>query len=256
MKIIHIVGHSNSGKTTFIHKLLDTMVPMFPQRVGVIKHMGHHNFMMEEGKDTTTHFEHGAYYVAGLDCNKAMVAIHSNELFEVLDLLSDAGIGYAIIEGFKDEGFKKIVKGDLEIENALMHDPSVDDVINSLDLFDDYYTLQGIIKGLDKNKNSDSTQKILSFKGSVKDTGEKNKENRHNNRCLEIKELLNKTEEKAKGSPGIVNAKFFYNPRYNEKNGTVFLVIAYENHENAFTMMSESIKNFKEELTGLDNTLQ
>ena len=54
MKIIQIVGRSNSGKTTFIRNL----IPELKKRgsVAVIKHLGDHIYNIEEGKDTIGFF--------------------------------------------------------------------------------------------------------------------------------------------------------------------------------------------------------
>ena len=51
MKIIQIVGHSNAGKTTFIKSLIGALSPH--GSVGAVKHLGHHGFTLEHGKDTT-----------------------------------------------------------------------------------------------------------------------------------------------------------------------------------------------------------
>ena len=57
MKIIQVAGHANSGKTTFI----STLIPVLKLRgrVGVIKHLGDHDYHLDEGKDTTMFFENG-----------------------------------------------------------------------------------------------------------------------------------------------------------------------------------------------------
>jgi len=48
MKIIQIVGRSNSGKTTFIRKLIPELKKI--GKVGVIKHLGDHDFVLETEK--------------------------------------------------------------------------------------------------------------------------------------------------------------------------------------------------------------
>lgn len=42
MKIIQVAGRSNSGKTTFIRKLIPELKKIGP--VGVIKHLGDHEY--------------------------------------------------------------------------------------------------------------------------------------------------------------------------------------------------------------------
>jgi len=65
MKIIHIVGSSGSGKTTFIRKLIPALKRQ--GSVAVIKHVGDHSYTLEEGKDTTVFFETGADISVGVD---------------------------------------------------------------------------------------------------------------------------------------------------------------------------------------------
>jgi molybdopterin-guanine dinucleotide biosynthesis protein MobB len=165
MKVIQVVGRSNSGKTYFIHRLLERMTVMFPGKIGVIKHMGHHIFELAEGKDTTTHYEHGAECVAGVDAEKTVLTVRDDDLGKSLEILCDLGMKYAIIEGFKEYGFKKIVKGELESGECLLRDPTIDDVIESLDVFDDYYTLGGLVKELEEDERVPPGASIVTFSG-------------------------------------------------------------------------------------------
>lgn len=250
MKIIHLTGHSNSGKTTLIHKLLDKMVLMFPKKVGVIKHMGHHNFEMPKGKDTTTHYEHGAYVVGGLDSNKSMVAINSNELSDILDLFSDAGIEYAIIEGFKDEGFKKIVLGELELDNVIMKNPDVDEIINSLEKFDDYYTMQGIIKKIKSETDMPHAGAILSFNGIVREyTKDTRTTHLDFNDKKSVEKIISDIENEVKEVPGVLNAKFHHSTgRINAGGDLTYLVIISSHRQEAFLAMMNAIDRLKAEL--------
>lgn len=143
MKIIHIAGWSGSGKTTFIRNLVQALAPL--GKVGTVKHIGDHICEMPAGKDTTVHFEAGASVTAGIDPEKTIVTSRSVTLSDSLDLLSDSGVRYAVVEGFKRFPFIKVVIGDLDVP-ALIRNPSVTDVISLLDSFDDYYTLSGLIR--------------------------------------------------------------------------------------------------------------
>lgn len=136
MKIIQVVGRSNSGKTTFIRNL----VPELKNHgtVAVIKHLGDHDYRLEEGKDTTHFFDAGADCTIGIDSHKSVIALRNNTLEEMLDLLLDRSIDYTIIEGFKQKPFPKIVIGNLAIDNTVLINPDVATVITSLNLFADY----------------------------------------------------------------------------------------------------------------------
>ena len=136
MKIIQIVGSSNSGKTTFIKNL----IPELKKKgtVAVIKHLGDHIYNIEEGKDTTVFFDAGADMSVGIDSHKAVAAIRKNTLDDVLGLLLDQGMDFAIIEGFKQRSFPKIVIGSLTADTCILSNPTVNEVITSLNHFENF----------------------------------------------------------------------------------------------------------------------
>lgn len=138
MKIIQVVGRSNSGKTTFINRL----IPVLKQQgtVAVVKHLGDHEFSLETGKDTTEFFNSGADIAAGIDSEKSVIAFHKNTLEDTLRILYREGMDFVLIEGFKAKPYKKIVIGDLGIENCVIRNPTVAQVMDSLDKFEEYYT--------------------------------------------------------------------------------------------------------------------
>jgi molybdopterin-guanine dinucleotide biosynthesis protein MobB len=136
MKIVQVTGRSNTGKTTFIK----TLVPVLHTfgKVAVIKHLGDHDFVLDEGKDTTGFFLAGADISAGIDAGKAVVALRNSSLDTMLALLKNQGMDFVIIEGFKQRSFKKIAIGDLQVEGCILRNPTIDDVVASIDRFDTY----------------------------------------------------------------------------------------------------------------------
>ena len=136
MKIIQIVGLANSGKTSFIKDL----VPALSRKgkVAVIKHLGDHEYYLEEGKDTTGFFDAGAQISVGIDAHKSVIAIREQTLEDILLLLSHQEIDFAVIEGFKQLSFPKIVIGDLTVGKCILTNPTIDEVIDSLALFEDF----------------------------------------------------------------------------------------------------------------------
>ena len=136
MKIIQIVGSSNSGKTTFIKNLIPELKKI--GNVAVIKHLGDHTYHIEEGKDTTIFFDAGADISIGIDSHKAVVAIHKNTLEDILSMLFNQGMDFVIIEGFKKRSYPKIVIGSLHADKCILSNPAVSEVITSLDLFENF----------------------------------------------------------------------------------------------------------------------
>jgi molybdopterin-guanine dinucleotide biosynthesis protein MobB len=136
MKIIQVAGRSNSGKTTFIRKLIPELKKIGP--VGVIKHLGDHEFHLDNGKDTTLFYEAGADISTGIDAYKTVSTVHNTDLDKILDYYVKSGIYFAVIEGYKQRSFAKIVIGTLEIDRCILTNPSTEEVIRSLNQFDEY----------------------------------------------------------------------------------------------------------------------
>ncbi len=145
MKVIHIAGWSGSGKTTFILELCSHLV--HHGRTATIKHIGSHYSVLPLGKDTTLHFEAGADPAIGIDEEKTSASFHSTSLDDALNLLSDSGVRYAVLEGFKKRPFQKILIGDLD-DASLLKNPQIPDVLAVLDQFNDWYTPAGLMKEL------------------------------------------------------------------------------------------------------------
>jgi molybdopterin-guanine dinucleotide biosynthesis protein MobB len=141
LKVLHIVGHSGSGKTTFITRLVVEL-----QKIGTvatIKHLGHHRYEIPEGKDTTLFFEAGVNCSEGIDDEKSVVLLRDPDLLHALYRLADFGMDFAIIEGFKSIEIPGIVFGDLPVPDALMTDPTIEQVIHDLRIFPEIQTKNG-----------------------------------------------------------------------------------------------------------------
>ena len=136
MKIIQVVGRSNSGKTTFIKQLIPLLKTQ--GRVAVIKHLGDHDYELETGKDTTGFFDTGADISVGIDAHKSVAAIRNNSLDNTLRLLFDQGMTFTIIEGFKQTAYSRIVIGDLETDHRILTNPCPDEVLASINAFEDF----------------------------------------------------------------------------------------------------------------------
>lgn len=138
MRIIQVTGRSNTGKTTFIKSLIPELNKL--GRVGVIKHLADHDFTLEGGKDTTGFFLAGAAISAGIDAHKSVAVLQDNSLEAMLALFKTQGMDFVIIEGFKQQPFKKIVIGDLQVKGCILTNPTVDEAVASVSRFDTYGT--------------------------------------------------------------------------------------------------------------------
>lgn len=111
--VLQIVGFQNSGKTTLLTKIIETMSDG-GVRVGTIKHHGHGGFpdSYDADKDSAKHRRSGAT-VTGVE-GAGMLQLHAfkNEgwtLCEMLSFYNGLPIDIILIEGFKREPFPKIV---------------------------------------------------------------------------------------------------------------------------------------------------
>ena len=109
--VLCFVGRSNSGKTTLIERLIPELVKA-GYRVATIKHAGHGFDLDTEGKDSWRHKRAGASTVMVL--SKGSLAMFSDvdddiHISDLRDRFLDASVDLIIAEGWKSEGFPKIV---------------------------------------------------------------------------------------------------------------------------------------------------
>lgn len=222
MKILHIAGWSGSGKTTFIQELCGHLQTL--GKTATIKHIGSHYSTLPVGKDTTLHFEAGADPAVGIDEEKTIASFHMANLSFSLNFLSDAGVKYAIIEGFKKEPFQKVLIGEMDC-NPLLKDPDVPEVIEMLDQFDDWYTLSGLSKELSVQFPEDT---LVTWTGH---TGDYLGASEH---CMRIERALSQES-------GIHGIRLRVQRWSDDSRFPVYLVISTPIPENVLPILSKAI---------------
>jgi molybdopterin-guanine dinucleotide biosynthesis protein B len=109
--IVCFVGRSNSGKTTFIERVIPELVRA-GYKVATVKHAGHGFDLDTAGKDSWRHKQAGASSVVVLSKGSmAMFADVSDEMTveQVRERFLDDTYDLIIAEGWKHEGYPKIV---------------------------------------------------------------------------------------------------------------------------------------------------
>ncbi len=109
--ILCFVGRSNSGKTTLIERLIAVLV-QDGYRIATIKHAGHGFNLDTEGKDSWRHKRAGAGTV--IVTTKGSLAMFTDvdedvQVEELRQRYVSAGTDLIIAEGWKNEGYPKIV---------------------------------------------------------------------------------------------------------------------------------------------------
>jgi molybdopterin-guanine dinucleotide biosynthesis protein MobB len=111
VKVFGITGWKNSGKTTLVVKLVETLTAR-GYRVSTLKHAHHHFDIDHEGTDSYRHREAGAAEVL-VASSKRWALVHESHdqqeipLQEFIDKLEPVDL--LLIEGFKQENFAKIM---------------------------------------------------------------------------------------------------------------------------------------------------
>jgi molybdopterin-guanine dinucleotide biosynthesis protein B len=135
--ILCFVGRSNSGKTTLIERVIPELVRA-GYKVATVKHAGHGFDLDTEGKDSWRHKRAGASSVMVL--SKGSMAMFADvpdqmKVEEVRDRFLDHTYDLIIAEGWKNEGYPKIVIvreqiGEIPVSSegllAVVSDKSVD----------------------------------------------------------------------------------------------------------------------------------
>lgn len=202
MKVIHVAGSSGSGKTTFIGELIPELGRM--GHVATVKHLGHHRYSLEKEKDTTFFYEKGVSLSVGVDEEKAVIIRRGGGLYDVLGILSDHGVDFVLIEGFKTLPLQKIVIGSLETKHCVLRDPDIGQIIESLGSFPDFYTIGGLAREIALNPEKSQTCVLVAFSGKICEIKGKNK--RHLSHTS-VREACADIEIRMATTPGICGAR-------------------------------------------------
>ncbi|MDY6965519.1 MAG: molybdopterin synthase [Halobacteriota archaeon] len=250
MKVVSVVGSKNSGKTTLISRL----IPVLKRHgsVGVVKHI--HSQFDSPGKDTEKFSSAGAEVVIAVTPEETVKIASGGDLFRAIDELSDAGIDFALIEGFKSSDIPKIAIGDVAAENILKRvDPDVDpeELLNLIFGLEDYFTLNSLILKARSGPNIDKVGAIGTFTGIVRGiTGETVV------KALDFEKYGGVAEERIgsiiddlKEREGVVDVLIHHRSGYIETGSDiVYVVVAGSHRGDVFSALSLAIERVKEEV--------
>lgn len=186
MIVIHIFGRSNTGKTTLTEALCRRLAGR--GRIETIKHSGHHPLALEEGKDTTLHFQAGASGSCAIDEEKSILILAERRLTHALNSASERGSDYCIVEGFKTVPLPGVALGDVEGDHILMRNPTIEEILMNLDRFPTWTTPKTLLDRLLDDAGPESSGSLLILHGTDE-------------------EALRVAAETARRAPGITGAE-------------------------------------------------
>ncbi|OKY78661.1 MAG: Molybdopterin converting factor large subunit MoaE [Candidatus Methanohalarchaeum thermophilum] len=248
MKIFSVVGYSNSGKTTLIKKISDSL----EGNVSVIKHV--HEFD-KKGKDTDKLLRESNNVVAVSKNRSIKIKKSDFPLEESIEEL-EGETDYVILEGFKKSSYPKIVLGsDVEEEcngeiiYRLDKKPDFDEIKETVltkikEKSLRKVSLQEIIREIKDSDKIKEAGAIGSFTGIVRGfRGEKKVEYLFFEKFEEKSEdEINQIENKLKNRDGIVDARIHHKKgKLKVGDDIVYIVIASEHREELFKSLSDAI---------------
>ncbi|MDR7071993.1 molybdopterin-guanine dinucleotide biosynthesis protein B [Fictibacillus barbaricus] len=109
--ILQIIGYQNSGKTTVINTLLESLTKM-GIRSGVIKHHGHEASLPfnDSGKDTERHRNAGAIVTTVSSAGNTILSMGSAlSLEKTIELYKLLDTDCILIEGYKEIQYPRVI---------------------------------------------------------------------------------------------------------------------------------------------------
>ena len=253
MKIISIVGYKKTGKTTLVGKLVTALKQH--GSVGTIKHLKEHDINATD-TDTWKHAQAGADVVVAVTPNELVKFSRNNDLESALDELADAGMDFAIVEGFKDSKLPKIALGDLETPEIVkrcdtLESVDIDELVDITKKQPEFHTLDSLLRKLKSSKSIEKAGAIGTFTGIVRAvTGETRTEflefESHGElarkKMEEICQQLTKKE-------GIIDVLMHHRTGIIRKGeDIVYIVVAAGHREQMFPVLREAIERLKAEV--------
>jgi molybdopterin-guanine dinucleotide biosynthesis adapter protein len=124
--VLQVVGYQNSGKTTYVEKVIKQATKL-GLRVATVKHHGHGGtpYMNENGKDSDRHRLAGALATSVEGDGVLQLYSKQNEwkLVDILKIYQQLRLDLVIVEGYKKENYPKVVllrsEEDLELVDQL-----------------------------------------------------------------------------------------------------------------------------------------
>lgn len=253
MRTISVVGYKKSGKTTLVEQIVAALKNY--GTVGTIKHL-HEHTINKPDTDTWKHARAGADIVVAVTPGERVKFSRDSDLTGAMEELANAGMDFAVVEGFKDSKLPKISLGEVDAPNIVkrLNDPEsaeIEELVEIILNLPEYHTLDSLLHKLRRSKDIEKAGAIGTFTGIVRAvTGEVrteflefegyNEVARHkmNEICTELKEKEGIIEVLMYHRTGIIKAG----------EDIVYIVVAASHREHLFPVLREAIERLKVEV--------
>lgn len=274
MKIIAIIGHKKSGKTSLVLDVINALKQR--GRVGSIKNMADHA-IDSVGTDTASHFAAGADITIGIASDGMLIRTNDAGLGCAIDLLAGQGMDYAIVEGAKESGLAKIAIGKVDVQNIVYSIPAIsavsqnsmifdadngndndssscmENIINIIESQPHYHTLNSFMAQVRQNPDIRYAGAIGSFTGIVRerdnsgDVGTTHLEFEHYEQAANA--AMERICNELKKREGVVGILMHHNTGI-IKTGEdiVHIVVAAGHRQQMFPVLSDAIEMLKAEV--------
>lgn len=261
MKVISVVGHKKSDKTSVVSALVRNLSGF--GIVGTIKHMG-------EQRLNSSEINAGRYVDAGADTVIGMTGTKETgtelisfsmdyDLEDALDMLCNQGLDFAVVEGFKESNLPKIVIGDLHgVSNVVfrmpedidMHEELTASLVGIALAQPDRYTLEALIKKARKKPAIRKAGAIGTFSGIVRELAgnERTSSLEFEKYEPEASKALDRIRDEIKQKEGILEVLIHHKTGVIKAGeDIVYIVIASAHRAELFPALSEAIERLKAE---------
>lgn len=261
MKVISVVGHKKSDKTSVVSALVRNLSGFGV--VGTIKHMDEQRLNPSE-IDTGRYVDSGADTVIGITGTKEtgteLISFSRDyDLEDALDMLCDQGLDFAVVEGLKESNLPKIVIGDLHgvsdvvfrmPEDIDMHEELTASLVGIALAQPDRYTLEALIKKARKKPAIRKAGAIGTFSGIVRELAgnERTSSLEFEKYEPEASKALDRIRDEIKQKEGILEVLIHHKTGVIKAGeDIVYIVIASAHRAELFPALSEAIERLKAE---------
>lgn len=257
MKVLSVVGPSDSGKTTLVERLAELLSEH--GRVGTIKHINCSPDLDTDGKDTDRHRSAGAIETYGIADDEWFATGESITLDDALDRLGQS-CEYALVEGYTGADLPTVALGGKEVERGEViaraekaDDADPAEIVDSLATVEPYETLSSLVARVKRSADQDKAGAIATFTGRVR---EKEHADDESTEYLEFEKYDGVAEQKMatireelESRDGVYEVLLHHRTGVLEAGEDIVFVVVLAGHRTeAFRTVEDGINRLKEEV--------